>query len=102
MATIEIQEKEAKHGEKMIEVKVRFWTNDIAEEEGKIVPKHAWSGGVVRMTRNESHGIKPNKPAPFHTLLDLPGVVEQVLIEHGIKLHPSDKMSKYITLTAKE
>ena len=33
--------QEAEHGEKMIEVKIRFWTNSIAEQEGKIIPKHA-------------------------------------------------------------
>jgi hypothetical protein len=32
---------EAKHGKKMIEVSLRFWTNDISEEAGKVIPKHA-------------------------------------------------------------
>jgi hypothetical protein len=91
----DIASQEAKQGEKMIEVKIRFWTNDIAPESGKVIPKHAWASGVVRMERNKSHGIEPSKPQPFHSLLDVGGVVEKVLIEHGIVLHPSRKMRKY-------
>ena len=85
----------ATHGKKMIEVKVRFWTNDIAEGQGKIIPKNAWSSGVVRMEPNESHGIKTLNPLPFHTLMDLPAIIEKVLINHGIVLHQSKKMKKY-------
>ena len=33
----------------MIEVKVRFWTNDLADGKDRIRPKHAWGSGVVRM-----------------------------------------------------
>lgn len=87
---------EAKQGEKMIEVKVRFWTNDISSESGKVVPKHAWSSGVVRVERNSSHGIVPGNPQPFHSLLDVGAVIEKVLIDHGIVLHPSRRMKKYM------
>jgi hypothetical protein len=85
----------APQGEKMIEVKIRFWTNDIAEA-GEVIPKHAWSAGVVRMEANTAHGIKPKHPRPFHTLMDVTGVIERVLIDHGIVLHPSRKMRKYV------
>ena len=44
----------------MIEVKLRFWTNDISPEKGKIIPKHAWAAGVVRMEGNKSHGMAPS------------------------------------------
>jgi hypothetical protein len=81
----------------MIELKVRFWTNDITEGEGQIVPKHAWASGVVRMEPNPSHGISPKSPAPFHSLLDLPAVMEKVLIAHGVTLHISRRMKKYLT-----
>lgn len=91
-----VESLEAKQGEKMIEVKLRFWTNDIAPEPGKVVPRHAWTGGVVRMERNKSHGIAPGSPRPFHTLLDVGAVVEKVLIDHGIVLHPTPKMKKYM------
>lgn len=87
---------EAKQGEKMIEVKLRFWTNNIAEEAGKVIPKHAWSSGVVRIEKNRSHGIEPGSPKPFHSLLDVGAVIEKVLIEQGIVLHASSRMEKYI------
>lgn len=80
----------------MIEIRVRFWTNDIAEGDGMILPKHAWSSGVVRMERNPSHGVEPGAPKPFHSLMDLPAVMEKVLQEHGIRLHPSRRMQKYL------
>jgi hypothetical protein len=80
----------------MIEIKVRFWTNDIAAEKGKVVPRHAWSSGVVRIERNRSHGIDPGAPKPFHSLLDVGHVIEKTLIEHGVVLHPSRTMRKYV------
>lgn len=96
MATREkLEEQEAKHGQKMIEVKVRFWTNDIAEGEGKVVPKHAWTSGVVRVDKNASHDITPGKPVPFNSLLDVGAAIEKVLLEHGIVLHASSRMRKY-------
>jgi hypothetical protein len=88
---------EAIHGEKMIEVKLRFWTNNIAPERGKILPKHAWTHGVVRVERNNSHGIETNDPLPFNSLLELGGVIEEALIKQGIVLHPSRKMRKYLS-----
>lgn len=88
---------EAKQGEKMIEVKLRFWTNDISAQPGKVIPKHAWTGGVVRMERNKSHGIEPGNPQPFHSLLEVSAIIEKVLIEHGVVLHPSRRMKKYIS-----
>ena len=85
-----------KYGEKMIEVKVRFWTNDIAGKKGQILPKHAWTSGVVRMERNDSHGIVPGYPSPFNSLMEIPMVIEKVLMKHDIKLHCDHKMGKYI------
>jgi len=85
----------AAKGERMIEIKVRFWTNDIAGAEGDVIPRHAWSSGVVRMEANRTHGIKPKNPAPFHSLLDLPSVMEKVLIQHGVTLHAGKRMQKY-------
>jgi hypothetical protein len=80
----------------MVEIKVRFWTNGIAEE-GEILPKHAKTSGVVRMERNKSHDIKPLPPKTFNSLLELSAVIEKVLIEHGIVLHPSRRMKKYLS-----
>ncbi len=87
---------EAKHGKKMIEVSLRFWTNDISSEEGKIIPKHAWTAGVVRVQGNESHGIISGNPKPFHSLLDVGAVIESVLVNHGITLHCNNRMKKYM------
>ena len=91
-----ILSREAKYGERMIEVRVRFWTNDIAQEIGEIVPKHAWTSGIVRMERNESHGIVPENPRPFDSFMELPTVIAKVLMEHGVILHRWSKMAKYI------
>ena len=91
------EELEAQHGQKMIEVKLRFWTNDIAEGEGMILPKHAWASGMVRMERNDSHGIVPGDPLPFQSLLDIGGVIEEALIQHGIRLHTSRRMRHYFS-----
>ena len=91
----EIEEREANHGEKMVEVKLRFWTNKLADAPGHVIPKHAWAAGVVRMERNASHGIEPGKPVPFHTLLDLGTAIEECLVDHGVVLHTPDRMRRY-------
>src|SRR6266480_344822 len=88
----------AAKGERMIEIKVRFWTNDLADAEGEVIPGHAWSSGVVRMEANRTHGVKPRNPAPFQSLLDLPSVMEKVLIQHGITLHAHGRMKKYFVV----
>ena len=98
MAKTQIEEKEARHGQKMIEVKIRFWTNDIAKGKGKIVPKHAWASGVVRMGRNRAHGIEPGSPLPFNSLLDVGSVIEKTLINNEITLHPDSRMKKYFEI----
>ena len=89
------QSREAKHGEKMIEVKVRFWTDSIAEK-GKIQPKHALTAGVVRIERNAAHGLVPSSPVPFNSLLGLGAAIEKVLIRHGVVLHPNSSTRRYI------
>lgn len=96
MAETKPEQREARHGEKMIELKLSFWTDEIASEPGKVIPKHAWSSGVVRITSNKSHSIVSGNPKPFHSLLDVGSVIEKVLLEHGIVLHRSDRMRKYI------
>jgi hypothetical protein len=32
---------EAAHGTRMLEIKVRFWTNEIADKPGRVVPNTA-------------------------------------------------------------
>jgi hypothetical protein len=87
--------REAKHGEKMVQISVRFWTDQIVKDK-QILPKHAWSSGVVGITKNKSHAIVPGAWRPFNSLLELGSVIERVLIEHNIVLHHSTKMKKYM------
>lgn len=81
--------------EKMIEVKVRFWTDSIAPN-GDVMPKRAWAKGNVRMQRNETHGLRGKPDVKFNSLLELPAAIERLLIAHGVVLHPSTKMRKYV------
>lgn len=92
----DLEAKEAKHGQRMIEVKLRFWTDEIAEGKGQILPKHAWGSGVARIERNDAHGIKPAAPVPFNSVLEIGTAIEKVLMAHGIKLHSSGRMKKYM------
>jgi hypothetical protein len=93
----EIEKRDAHHGEKMIEVKVRFWTKDLVEGKDQIRPKHAWAQGVIRIDYNKPHGIKSKAPVPFNSLMEIPEKIEKVLIEHGIQLHLPNRMKKYIS-----
>jgi hypothetical protein len=86
----------AQIGERMIELKVYFWTNNIAKGKGKIIPKHAWSAGMVRLEPNQAHGIIGRKAKPFHTLFDLGTTIEKVLIQDGVVIHPARQMKKYL------
>jgi hypothetical protein len=86
----------ANKNERMIEIRLRFWPNDIARKGGYIEPKHVWSSGTVRIEPNATHGIKSHKPRLFNSVLDVGAVIERVLIANGIVLHPSNRMKKYI------
>ncbi len=90
-------EKEAAYGQKMIEIKLRFWTNDIAEGENKVLPKHAWDKGVVKIAANKSHGIPAGEPIPFNSMLEVGRAVERCLIENGIKLHAGQRSRRYLS-----
>jgi len=86
----------APHGEKMIELNLRLWTNKIAKGNNKIKKKHCWDRGTVRFTRNNSHGIDPLKSIKFNSIAEIPSVIEKVLINHKIKVHKSSKSKKYL------
>ena len=87
--------REALTGEKMIEIRVRFWTNDLASSKTQVVPKHAKTSGVVSIAKNKTHDITPQEPIPFNSLMDLTSAIEKVILAHGIKLHPSRRMRRY-------
>ena len=100
--TFAMDENIAVHGNKMISISVSFWTDGIATEEDRIVPKHAWTSGVVKAVRNDSHGIRTSAdPIPFNTLMELPSAIEKLLIREGIVLHLNPKMRKYISQNTK-
>ena len=82
--------------EKMIELRIGFWTNEISDVSGQIIPKHAWDSGVVRMGRNRSHGIAPRNPTPFNSLMHLTQVIEKVLTAHGVTLHLDRRSRRYL------
>jgi hypothetical protein len=86
----------APHGQKMIELTIRFWTNNLSRKRGHIVKKECWDAGVVYMHENLAHGITSANPMPFHSLLDLPAKIEKVLITHKVKAHPGKLSKKYI------
>jgi hypothetical protein len=86
----------AKHGDKMIEIRVRFWTDGISDQQDTVIPKHAWDSGVVVMDGNRSHGITPASPQPFNSILDLISVLGKVLVDHGVTLHTNRKSRKLI------
>ncbi|OGC93674.1 MAG: hypothetical protein A2W25_06130 [candidate division Zixibacteria bacterium RBG_16_53_22] len=97
----DLEAKDRKWHQKMIEIKVRFWTNDLGDEPEKVRPKHAWTSGVVRVRRNDTHGIMPKHPIPFNSLMELPGIIERALIDHSIVLHPGVRMKKYLNIDTK-
>jgi hypothetical protein len=75
---------------KTIEVSVRFFTNKLSRKgEG-------WTSGTVSMVASPVHGITSPKARIFNSLLQLPAVIEKTLKEHGIKLHISKGMKKYV------
>ena len=95
MAEGRATEREAKHGKKMIEVRVRFFTDAIAEKPGHVVPRHCWDVGVVRFAANPAHNLPGGEPIPFNSLMELPGKIEQAFLKSKITLHMSNKSGKY-------
>ena len=82
-------------GERMIQVNVKFWTNNISKVKKGLLPKNAWSSGMVYVERNKTHGITPLKPVPFHTLTELGYVIEKALYKHGVTLHLPKRFKKH-------
>src|SRR5262245_39868053 len=84
--------RQAEHGEKTIELSVRFWTNDIADQEGKILPNQCRSSGALKLAPNDAHGIAKNQRwVPFNSLPDLLAKLETLLIKQGVTMHLSRK-----------
>jgi hypothetical protein len=95
MAAVEApQAVEAPHGERMVQVSIRFLTDNIAEQ-GKVVPGHVWARGFLTVQRNDTHGFRTSKGVAFNSLMELPGKLERLLIREGITVHPTQLMAKY-------
>jgi hypothetical protein len=90
------QTVKASRPEKMIEIRIRFFTN-ITKKSGHVVPKHAWSGGTVRMEKNDTHGIVTRQARRFRSLLDLSTAIEKTLLDHSVVIHPSAQMARYLS-----
>lgn len=86
--------KPAVQGEKMIEIRIKFFTNNIAKQKGNIIPKNCWDSGMIVMERNTLHDIRPNTPKPFPSLSALQADIEKVLIQHGINMRHSNRSKK--------
>jgi hypothetical protein len=80
---------------KMISVEVKFWTNNIAEKQGQIMPRVAREAGVIKVLNNNRHGIKSSAPIPFHSLPDLLKKLEDALIKNAIELIATTRTRKY-------
>ncbi len=85
----------AANGERMIEMRVKLWTDEIATKKGDVLPKHAWDYGVVVITPNGTHGIKAAKPRPFNSLLELSAAIEKEIIAAGLTLHQGVGTRRY-------
>jgi hypothetical protein len=80
----------------MLRVSVRFWTDDIAETPGHVVPGHAWAGGVVVVESNATHGIRREQQgATFNSMAELPMAIEKAIMRAGLTLHATRRESKY-------
>lgn len=40
--------------------------------------------------------VRPQRSRPFNSMGELTAVIDWVLIQHGVKLHTSDRMKKFI------
>jgi hypothetical protein len=80
----------------MVRVSVRFWTDDIADSPGHVVPRHAWAAGVVFVESNETHGIpRVQDAATFNSMAELPFAIEKAIIQAGLTLHARGRESQY-------
>ena len=86
VANVTVEEKVAKHGEKMIQVSVKFWTDGIASEEGHVLPGYCWEGGFVNVEANATHSLKATQPIPFNTLDELVPILISALDDAGVNI----------------
>lgn len=81
------KEVQATYSDKIIQVKIRFWTDGIAKKEGHIIPKHCYSSGYVLIAASRIHGIPTGIKAPFVSISGLPKAIDKVMAEAQLILH---------------
>jgi hypothetical protein len=60
------------------------------------VPGHAWTGGVVFVEPNESHGIaRSRQGVNFNSMAELPLAIEKAIVRAGVTLHTTRRESQY-------
>lgn len=84
----------SKEGNKTVEVRLHFFTDQIAANGGVFKAKHAVSVGTARLPTNPRHGITKGECHYFESLAELPATVAKALAAHGITLHPGKKQSR--------
>jgi hypothetical protein len=76
-------------GERMIEVRLKFFTDELSGRPGYIVPGYCWDHGVVVVSANQAHEVKVGgNPLIFHTLDGIPDAVTRALHRSGVTLVP--------------
>jgi len=77
-------EKTVEHGNRVIKIELHFWTDGIASEKGKVVPKACWDSGTIHVLKNEGHGIERLEPIHFKSLSELEQKLEEAFKKAGI------------------
>jgi hypothetical protein len=83
-------------GQRTIKVTIQFYTDNIADEPGKALARHAADVGVVGLPANAAHGIKSGPGVHFNSMAELPAAIERALIRAGITIHTTFTASNYI------
>ena len=89
---------------KLVSETLRFpqrFPSDAAPRTTPPRPRHAWTSGMVALQRNDAHELQGGDPMPLNSMLELPAVIEKLLIRDKVKLHASDRMRRYHQLAPK-
>jgi hypothetical protein len=82
---------------KMIQVKIYFWTNGMVPQKGGVLAKHAWDCGHVVLPANPKHHIRAGGRKQFRTLLQLGSAIEELLQKNGVTVHMGRGSRKYMS-----
>jgi hypothetical protein len=82
--------------ENTIKLTIYLFTNNLGQEPGTVIPRHASEQGTVALRSNASHGIASSPGIPFHSLPELLVAIEKLLIRERVTLHPNGRSQEYI------